>query len=106
VKIFLRARLDTAGRVAKYGDGQIEIYDRNRFFTVTGRRLNGASLQIEEHQANVSWLVGLISSNNAGIKTSPKKADLKKQRNVSEGARYLFLRNPSQHNSVQRAWAK
>jgi len=93
VKIFLRARLDTKGRAAKYEDGRVEIYDRRRFFTVTGRRLNGNPLEIEEHQANVPWLLGLISCDNGGAKTGQKKADLRKQKNVSEGERYFYLQS-------------
>lgn len=36
--------------------GGIELYDRGRFFTVTGRRLSGASHLIEERQEQVSAL--------------------------------------------------
>ncbi len=38
------------------GDGQIEIYDHARYFTVTGRSFRGAPLQIEDHSADVRAL--------------------------------------------------
>lgn len=36
--------------------GGIELYDRGRFFTVTGRRLPGTSHLIEDHQQQISTL--------------------------------------------------
>jgi putative DNA primase/helicase len=71
VKIFARASLSGDGKrvyVDALGkptpkdksDGAIEIYDRGRYFTVTGDLLNGAPLQIEDHQADVNALYALI----------------------------------------------
>jgi putative DNA primase/helicase len=93
VKIFLRARLDTTGRAAKYDDGRIEVYDRKRFFTVTGHRLNGVPLEIEDHQGDIPWLLGLISSNKVGARTGRKKADLKERKKILEGERYSYLQS-------------
>lgn len=41
----------------------------------------------------MSWLLDLISCNKGGAKTGQTKADLRKQRNVSEGERYFFLQS-------------
>lgn len=56
VKLWVKAKLQGSGKHAVVGDGAVEIYDRSRYFTVTGRRVTGAPLQIEEHQAAVDWL--------------------------------------------------
>jgi hypothetical protein len=37
-------------------DGSIEIYDRARYFTVTGQRFRGAPLSIEDHAADLMVL--------------------------------------------------
>jgi len=91
VKVFVKARLDGRGHRASYQDGAVEIYDRGRFFTVTGHILNGAKLQVEEHQADVAKLYALISG---GTNERPKaKADLKDPKKVPEGKRYEYLQS-------------
>lgn len=91
VKVWVRARLDGPGHRAIYQDGALEIYDRGRFFTTTGRAMNGAPLQVEEHQADVAKLYALISG---GTTERPKaKADLKEQKTVAEGKRYEYLQS-------------
>ncbi len=56
VKVFLRAR-KPRGRCRKaYEDGEVEIYDSGRFFTVTGRRLDSVSSEVEERQAELAEL--------------------------------------------------
>ena len=35
------------------GDGRIEVYDRARFFTVTGNYWGGQLFEIEEHQVDL-----------------------------------------------------
>jgi putative DNA primase/helicase len=52
--------------VKKDHDGAIEIYDRGRFFTFTGRPLNGSPLQIEEHQHDVERLYELVAGSKNG----------------------------------------
>ena len=50
VKIFLKA-LKPGSRCRKaYQDGEREIYDRDRFFTLTGRRLPEAPADVEDRQ--------------------------------------------------------
>jgi primase-polymerase (primpol)-like protein len=55
IKIWCRARAPRCGRWP-IGAGAIEVYDRGRFFTVTGRS-NGIKV-IRDHQADVEALVG------------------------------------------------
>ncbi|MBX6763932.1 MAG: DUF3987 domain-containing protein [Rubrobacteraceae bacterium] len=51
--VIVRARLPEGGRNRK---GRVEMYDRGRFFTVTGRHLRGTSHLIEERQEQISTL--------------------------------------------------
>ncbi len=91
VKVWVKARLEGPGHRAAYQDGAVEIYDRGRFFTVTGRTMNGAPLQVQEHQADIAKLYALISG---GTTKRPKvKADLKEQKTVAEGKRYEYLQS-------------
>jgi hypothetical protein len=50
--VLLRAKLPQGGN----GRARIEMYDRGRFFTVTGRRLGGTSHVLEERQEQLSAL--------------------------------------------------
>jgi hypothetical protein len=59
-----------AGAVFPLGDGQVEIYDRGRYFAVTGQHWMGPMLDVEEHQADVGWLLGLARD---GQRTAPFK---------------------------------
>lgn len=94
VKIWARARLEGRGRRAQYRDGAIEVYDRGRFFTTTGRRFREAVLQIEDHQADVVRLCEFISQRGpGGPKHTGPKADLISQGQVTEGARYHYLQS-------------
>jgi len=53
VKIFLRAQ-KPGGRCRKgYHDGEAEMYSAGRFFTVTGRRLDTVSADVEGRQAEL-----------------------------------------------------
>jgi len=53
LKIWARGSLPANLPGAKVGDGAIEMYDRARYFTVTGRVYRGAPLQIEDHAADL-----------------------------------------------------
>jgi primase-polymerase (primpol)-like protein len=59
VKIWCRAKLSCSGRSWPVEHGAIEIYDRGRFFTVTGR--SGPSRRITDHQSDVDLLIGDLS---------------------------------------------
>jgi predicted P-loop ATPase len=91
VKIFARGGLPGPGRRAPYGDGSIEIYDRGRFFTTTGNALNGAPLQVADHESDVAMVYALAS--NRGCLRRKPKADLNRQTPVVQGQRYDFLQS-------------
>jgi AAA domain len=50
VHVIVRAKLEGAGRRRV---GNVEMYDRGRYFTVTGRRLEGLPTSIEERQTKL-----------------------------------------------------
>jgi primase-polymerase (primpol)-like protein len=53
LKIWARGHLPTNIPGVRVGDGQIEMYDRARYFTVTGRAFRGAPLEVEDHAADI-----------------------------------------------------
>jgi hypothetical protein len=59
IKIWAKGRLQGGGVTFPLGDGRVEIYDRARYFTVTGNHWAGEVLNIEGHQSDLDWLVGL-----------------------------------------------
>ncbi|MBL8210537.1 MAG: hypothetical protein JNK87_07495 [Bryobacterales bacterium] len=62
------------GRSKLYHDGKVEVYDRGRHFTFTGRPFRGAPLEIEDHQAEVEWLLREIGALTAdGSQASTEK---------------------------------
>jgi hypothetical protein len=56
LKIWARGSTPSNLPGVRVGDGQIEIYDHARYFTVTGRAFRGAPLQIEDHAADLQAL--------------------------------------------------
>lgn len=58
VKVFVRGVLPAGARRR----GQIEMYDAGRYFTVTGRLLNGAPTSIEDRAAELAALHGELCS--------------------------------------------
>lgn len=69
VKIWARGSLPANLPSVKVGDGAIELYDRLRYFTVTGKVFNGAPLQVEDHAADLIALHKHLSQ--AGRKVWP-----------------------------------
>jgi hypothetical protein len=55
-----RGRLPGKGSRKPYGDGEVEVYDRGRYFTMTGRRLPQSPPEVRDHQAAVDWLLLLV----------------------------------------------
>jgi putative DNA primase/helicase len=53
LKIWANGRLPASVGGVRIGDGQIEMYDRGRYFTVTGGVFRGAPLQVEDHSVDV-----------------------------------------------------
>jgi primase-polymerase (primpol)-like protein len=60
IKIWCKGTLPAAVN-AKVEDGAIEVYDRRRYFTVTGRKFRCAPDQVEDHQADVMTLYERLS---------------------------------------------
>jgi len=60
VKIFLRASKPGTRCRKAYEDGKIEMYDAGRFFTVTTRRLEGASGDVEDRQTDLDALYASV----------------------------------------------
>jgi len=56
LKIWAKGDLPANVAGVRVGDGQIEMYDHSRYFTVTGRAFRGAPAQIEEHADDVALL--------------------------------------------------
>jgi primase-polymerase (primpol)-like protein len=63
VKIWVRAHKPSNDRCRiKYEDGEVEIYDRERYFAMTGRHWSGTQETIEDRQAEVEALYHLLFS--------------------------------------------
>ncbi|BBL79462.1 hypothetical protein RxyAA322_13160 [Rubrobacter xylanophilus] len=60
--IIVKAKLPEGGNRR----GRFEMYDRGRFFTVTGRRLPGASHRIEDRQERIAALHACLFSRHEG----------------------------------------
>jgi hypothetical protein len=56
LKIWLRGAVPANLAGARVNDGQIEIYDHARYFTVTGRMFRGAPPGIEDHYSDIRAL--------------------------------------------------
>ena len=56
LKIWAKGCLPASVPCVRVGNGQIEMYDRSRYFTVTGRAFRGAPLEVEDHTADVLLL--------------------------------------------------
>jgi hypothetical protein len=59
IKIWAKGRLPGGGTAFPIGDGRVEIYDQARYFAVTGNHWAGQMLDVEEHQADLDWLLAL-----------------------------------------------
>lgn len=56
LKLFIRASKPGADCRKPYHDGEVEIYDHERFFVVTGRRIETVSADVESRQAELEDL--------------------------------------------------
>lgn len=59
IKIWAKGKLPGGGTAFPLEDGRVEIYDQARYFTVTGYHWGGQMLDLEEHQADLDWLLAL-----------------------------------------------
>jgi len=88
LKIWARGSLPANLPGVQVGDGAVELYDHARYFTVTGRALRGAPLQIEEHSKD---LVALYTRLAGDRKTGPLQPQ--------EGGRIPY---GQQHNTLAK----
>jgi putative DNA primase/helicase len=56
LKIWARGKLPANLPGVQVGDGQIEMYDHARYFTVTGRMFREGPLQVEDHAGDIRLL--------------------------------------------------
>lgn len=66
IKIFLKASKPGSRCRKAYHDGEVEIYDHGRFFTVTGRRLTTAPATIEDRQDPLERLYRAVFGDDDG----------------------------------------
>ena len=77
VKIFLRAKKPGSRCRKAYHDGEVEMYDAGRFFTVTGQRLPNVSANVEQRQDALAALYKQVFGTNgeatptAGLAPAP-----------------------------------
>jgi hypothetical protein len=70
----------------KQEQGEVEIYPKLRFFTVTGDIVPGASTEIEPRQAEFEALIANLDEQLAAAKKRPKAKPSGKKANVSDAA--------------------
>jgi primase-polymerase (primpol)-like protein len=62
IKIWAGGTLPANLPGVRVGDGQIEMYDHARYFTVTGRAFRGAPIQVEDHTEDILRLHERLAS--------------------------------------------
>jgi hypothetical protein len=65
LKIWARGPLPANQPGVSIGDGQIEMYDHARYFTVTGRPFRNSPLEIEDHAADLLELYRHLTERRA-----------------------------------------
>ncbi len=68
VKVFVKATKQSARCRKAYQDGGVEIYDRDRFFTVTGNRLEAYSVDIQDRQQTLDETCASVFGADDSIK--------------------------------------
>ena len=87
IKIWCRGSLPKGiKRVLPNGEGAIEAYSRGRYFTVTGRRLHSAPLEIVDHSGDLRRLYQWAARQE---NTRPARADSGTP--IPEGQRHNWL---------------
>jgi hypothetical protein len=81
VKIFIRASKSGDQCRKAHEDGEIEVYDAGRYFTVTGRRLEDVSADVEDRQKELNELYDVVFA-----KPIPRPPAPPAQTAVAEGA--------------------
>jgi primase-polymerase (primpol)-like protein len=70
-KVFVRGRKPGERCKKKYAGGEVEVYDRGRFFTVTGWRLDSSPVVVADRQEALERLYALVFSSAAAEATAP-----------------------------------
>ena len=83
VKCFVIAALPGQGKSVPYMDGRIEMYDRGRFFTVTGQAFGGSPWVLADCQASVTSLYDRLKMLQSFRKGTTEK--------VPQGQRHQYL---------------
>lgn len=71
VKVFLRASKPGTRCRKAYHDGEVEMYDQGRFFTVTGRRLPESPANVDERQAPLEAVYQQVFGEDASGASPP-----------------------------------
>jgi putative DNA primase/helicase len=95
VRVWVRATLPPGGR----RHGRIEMYDRDRYFTMTGQHLEGTPITIEERSAELAALHARVFGperptppNEASASTDPDDAALlARARNAANRVKFTTL---------------
>lgn len=74
VKIIIRAKKNGDRCRTAYEDGAIEMYDRDRFFTITGQRLTDTPTDVEDRQAQFDLVHELVFGGAIAPKPAMSKA--------------------------------
>ncbi len=99
VKVFFFGEIPPGGNRKRVGDGEIELYSKGRFFTVTGQHLPGTPATVEPRQAEIDSLhPRLFGKSEARVLPergdSPDLGDaqlLEKARNAKDGPLFKTL---------------
>jgi primase-polymerase (primpol)-like protein len=75
IKIWAKGTLAGGGTAFPLGDGRVEIYDQARFFTVTGNAWAGQMLDVEEHHADLDWLLALSPHGHKKVPIYSRRQD-------------------------------
>jgi primase-polymerase (primpol)-like protein len=75
IKIWARGKLPAAID-APVEDGNLEMYDRARYFTVTGQAFRGAPLQIEDHASDVLYQWRLLTGRGTAHREIPTESKI------------------------------
>lgn len=61
VKLWIKGRKPEGSKCrTNYQAGEVEIYDRARYFTVTGCSVGASPQTVPDHQESLNWLIGLL----------------------------------------------
>jgi primase-polymerase (primpol)-like protein len=91
IKIWCKATLGKA-IVEAVSDGSIELYDRGRYFCVTGQAFRGAPLEIEDHQADVTELFQRLTRSHVSYEANRHwSTNPQADGTIPDGRRHPFL---------------